>query len=97
MSEFHRSGKPFHRNAATTAATLEKWPLPAQSIEVVFQNTHATETIELFMTAEAAALGAGYGFPVAVTQGFTMEVEFGAFWTLSTNVSSFAFVASCRG
>lgn len=97
MSQFHRAGKPFHKNSATGAATLQKWPLPGQSTQIMFHNIHATESIELFLTEEDAVKGAGYGFPVAAGYGVNLDVGIGAFWTISTNASSFVFLAACRG
>jgi hypothetical protein len=94
----YRSGHPQHINGpATTGGTLENWPVTGgPTLQLDFQNTHATEDIELFLTKVAAEAGAGNGFIVPARVGFVLEVEVIEFWTLSTNASSFTCIAACR-
>ncbi|HUV63544.1 MAG TPA: hypothetical protein VMW24_06565 [Sedimentisphaerales bacterium] len=96
MSQFIRSGKPVHINGTTTAGTADHWPCRGTTNQLVVNNVHASEPIEVFLTLEAMAAGAGNGFTIRAGYGHSFPVEVIEFWTLSTNASTFQAVAIHR-
>ena len=96
-SSWHRGGIPEHMNKATIAGTLEEWELKGKTTEILFHNSHATESIELFLAKDASDEGAGAGLIVVARTGVTIPAEVHRFWTLSTNASEFQAVLMHRG
>jgi len=98
MSQFIRSGRPQHLNHTTAAGgDPQEWSITVGiTNQLVINNVHATEPLEVFLTAAAAALGAGAGFTIQPGFGHAFDVEVRRFWTLTTNAGSFQAVAIGR-
>ncbi len=97
MAHSDKGGRPKHLNGTTRASELDHWPLPAVANQMYFRNNHATESLELFLTKEAADKGAGNGLILAALGGdILLDVHILEFWTWTTNAGSFLSVAMTR-
>jgi hypothetical protein len=97
VASFIRGGKPEHINGTTAVATVQKWSVGGgETMDFTIHNLHASATLELFFTKDAADLGAGNGILLVAGMGMQFPIELRDFWTYSASAVPFRALAVCR-